>query len=52
MPTITMSNQKGGTGKSTSAINLGAALAERGNSVLVADVDPQASATAGLGLDI
>lgn len=52
MPTITMSNQKGGTGKSTSAINLGAALAERGHSVLVADVDPQASATAGLGLDI
>lgn len=52
MPTITMSNQKGGTGKSTSAINLGAALAERGYRVLIADVDPQASATAGLGLDI
>lgn len=52
MPTVTMSNQKGGTGKSTSAINLGAALAERGHRVLVADVDPQASATAGLGLDI
>ncbi len=43
--------QKGGVGKSTTVVNLGVALKERGARVLVVDIDPQANATQGLGVD-
>lgn len=46
---ITISNQKGGVGKTTTTANVGYALAERGRRVLLVDVDPQANLTLGLG---
>ena len=49
--TVAFSNQKGGTGKTTTVINTAGALVEMGKRVLVVDLDPQASLTVGLGVE-
>lgn len=50
MKTIAILNHKGGTGKTTSAINIGAGLARKGKRALLVDIDPQANLTEGLGI--